>query len=423
MLQVIQNTNMEKTENTIKSTNKDQKSFQLEKEEMEKREKALLNILEDMEREKIKSRQMAKDLKKYQLAVENASDQIVITDREGKIIYANKATEGITGYASKDIVGKKAGSPEIWGGLMDNEFYQNFWKTILTDKQIFEGEIRNRKADGREYIAEIKVSPILDENNEVIFFVGIERDITKSKEVDRMKTEFISLASHQLRTPLSGMKWLGEILLNGEAGKLNENQQDVVKKIYTSNERMIKLVTSLLNVSRIESGRIIIEPEPTQLSDLVEEILSELKPKISEKQINIVTSYNPKQEEINVDKKLIGEVYSNLLTNAIKYTPNGGEVKIMISDRANDVITQISDTGYGIPKTDMNKIFDKFYRASNILKKDTDGNGLGMYLVKAIIESSQGKIWIESEENVGTNVWFTLPKKPCRKPKEEITLS
>ncbi|EKD48353.1 MAG: two-component hybrid sensor and regulator, partial [uncultured bacterium] len=370
----------------------------------------------------LKVEEQTKDLKKFKLAVDEASDQIIITDTKGIILYINKAVGSVSGYSAKELIGEKAGSKETWGGEMDKEFYKRLWKTISVKKRQFKGEVVNKRKDGRQYTAELIISPILDDNGEIMFFVGIERDITKAKEVDRMKDEFISLASHQLRTPLSGIKWFSVMLQKGDAGKLTEKQQQFVDNIVISNERMIALVNSLLNVTRIESGRIIIEPKPTNLTELVKEILSNLKQKVEQKNIKLIISANENLPEINIDPKLIGEVYSNLLTNAIKYTPEEGEISVFISSKEDEVITKISDSGYGIPKNEQDKMFKKFFRGTNIVKKDTTGSGLGMYLVKAIVETSGGKIRFESEEGKGTTFWFSLPKRGSKAKKGEVTI-
>lgn len=390
---------------------------------LDKQKRAVLNILEDVSEEKVKSENLAKDLQKFKLAVENASDHIVITDKDGTILFANPAVNKITGFSNEEIIGQKVGSKENWGGLMKKEVYEELWKTIKVDKKTFTADITNKRKNGEKYIASASIAPVLDANDEVLFFVGIERDITKAKEVDRMKTEFISLASHQLRTPLSAMRWFSEMLLAGDAGELNSEQKDFVNNIYESNQRMIGLVNSLLNISRIESGRIIVDPEPTNLLDLVKSILSELEIRVKEKNINVLTSMNEGIGEINIDPKLIGEVYKNLLTNAIKYSPEGSEITIFISEKDGDVISQVSDTGYGIPKGEQHKMFQKFFRAENAVAHETDGNGLGMYLVKAIVESSGGKIWFESEEGEGTSFWFSLPKAGVESKEGEVHIS
>lgn len=375
--------------------------------------KATLNVLEDVEEEKNKTFSLLKDLEKFKLALDNASDHIVITDSEGVVLYGNKGVPRITGYTLEESLGKKAGV--LWQEPMEQAYYKKLWKTIKNDKKTFESDIKNKRKNGEEYEAHITISPVLNNKNEVEFFVGIERDITHEKEVDRAKTEFVSLASHQLRTPLSSINWYAEMLLAGDGGKLNEEQISFVNEIYTANQRMVELVNSLLNVSRLELGTFAVEPLPTDIIKIAQEVLSELKPVIISKKLKLVFDYDKNIPIISADPKLIRIVFQNLLSNSVKYTPEKGEVKLLLSQDKKNLLVQVIDSGYGIPKNQQDKIFSKLFRADNVREKDTEGTGLGLYIIKSIVDHAGGKISFESEEDKGTSFFVSLPLNGMKK--------
>ena len=385
------------------------KEINKQKDDLEIRQKAILNILEDVEEEKNVSKNLAKDLEKFKQAVDYTSNHIVITDPEGITLYANHAVEEITGFKISEVLGKKAGNKELWGGLMEKGDYEKMWKIIKTDKKTYIGEVNNRRKNGKDYVALANISPVLDQNGQVVFFVGIERDITKEKEIDKAKTEFVSLASHQLRTPLSAINWYTEMLLAGDAGKINKEQKNFLGEIYNGNKRMVDLVNALLNVSRIDLGTFAIEPKPSDLKEISDIVIAELLPDIKVKKIKIKKEYDATIPILNVDPNLTKILFQNLLSNAVKYTPEKGSISLLTKKQDKDILITVTDTGYGIPKESQAKIFTKLYRADNVREKDANGTGLGLYLVKAIAESSGGKIWFESEENKGTTFYVTIP--------------
>lgn len=374
---------------------------------------ATLNILEDIQEEKNKTTLLAKDLEKFKLALDNASDHVAITDSEGIVLYGNKGLERITGYKLSEVIGKKAGL--LWKIPMPHEYYERLWKTIKIEKRIFDGEIKNKRKNGEIYDAKITISPVLNDQKEIEFFVAIERDITHEKMVDQAKTEFVSLASHQLRTPLSSVNWYAEMLLAGDGGKLNDEQTTFVKEIYTGNQRMVDLVNSLLNVSRLELGTFAVEPEPTDVVAMVKDVFKEMQPSVLEKKIKTNFEYSQDIPIIQADPKLFRIVFQNLLSNAIKYTPDSGQVTLKLGRDKKNLLVEVSDTGYGIPKGDQSRIFQKLFRAENVRERDTEGTGLGLYIIKSIIDHAGGKINFKSEENKGTTFYLEIPLSGMKK--------
>ncbi|MES2930460.1 MAG: GAF domain-containing sensor histidine kinase [Patescibacteria group bacterium] len=231
-------------------------------------------------------------------------------------------------------------------------------------------------------------------------------------EVDKMKSEFVSLASHQLNTPLSTINWFVDLLTTDEKEALSPEQKKYVTGIGEASTRMVDLVDALLNVSRIEMGTFAVAPVPVRLDEVAESLLSELDHQIKEKKLFVTKDFDPGIPPIPADPSLIRIVFQNLLTNAIKYNIDGGKLDIRIIQKPeykDMVYCEIADTGLGVPKKDQSRIFQKLFRADNAKMKITDGNGLGLYIVKSIIESAGGKIWFASEENKGTIFSFVLP--------------
>lgn len=248
----------------------------------------------------------------------------------------------------------------------------------------------------------------------------LEKELAQQREIDRAKSEFVSLASHQLRTPLTTINWYSEMLLSGDAGKITEKQKEYLKEVYLGSQRMNDLVNALLNVSRIEMGTFLVESVPTDVIEIADSVLDELKVTIDEKNLKVSESHD-QFPKIPVDPKIIRIVYQNILDNAVRYTPGGGKITLKHTlvkkgttlnkhpVSRDCVLITVADTGYGIPKNQQAHVFEKLFRADNVREKDTKGTGLGLYIVKAIIDYSGGEIWFKSVENKGTTFFVTLP--------------
>jgi PAS domain S-box-containing protein len=365
---------------------------------------------------------------KHDALLLSIGDGVIATDANGNVNYINTAAQQLFNLTEQDAIGKNY--DQLWSvenedkskvDTVDRPIYKALHDGVSSSVSSFYYARTTTAGEQIRFAVSTNVSPV-KMDSQTIGSVAVFRDITHERQVDRMKTEFISLASHQLRTPLSAIKWFSEMLLNGDAGELSTEQTDFAKNISDSTNRMVELVNSLLNISRIESGRMIIDPRPTDLKELIGGIVTDLKAKTEERQQTLIISVHSDLPKINLDPRLIGQVYLNLLTNAVKYTPKNGEISVMVSKKGDDVISQVTDNGYGIPKAQQSRVFEKFFRAENVAKFETDGTGLGLYLIKAVVESSGGKIWFESEEGKGTSFWFTLPLSGMKAKEGEVTL-
>lgn len=235
-------------------------------------------------------------------------------------------------------------------------------------------------------------------------------ELKRAKEIDRLKSEFISTAAHQLRTPLSAVKWTLKMLVDGDFGTLNSEQKTFLMQGYQSNERMIDLVNDLLDVARIEEGRFGFNFSFIQLEDLIDNIVQDFTHRIEEKKIKFkFIKPDEKLPKVRVDPSRIRLVIQNLIDNAIKYTPEVGEVTVLIKYSKLNIEFSVKDSGIGIPANQINRLFTKFFRSDNALKMQTEGSGLGLFIVKNIVEKHGGKIWVESKENKGSTFAFSLP--------------
>lgn len=230
--------------------------------------------------------------------------------------------------------------------------------------------------------------------------------------IENITSDFVSLASHQLRTPLSAIKWNTEILINQKGGRLSPGQLKYLREIYRSNERAISLVNDLLDVSRIQEGQIHLELRLTKVEEVVEEVISELSPEIKAKRISInFEIINGPLPKVETDREKLKRILSNLLSNAIRYTLPPGRVRITLKRELKFLKIEIADSGIGISEADQPKVFEKFFRSPKALKFSPDGTGLGLFIVKSLTQALGGKIGFESEEGKGTKFYVTLPLK------------
>ena len=347
--------------------------------------------------------------------IESLNDGILMYDFEKNIVLMNSSAVKYVGFKNEAI-----NLNAVYGLFKECEISEKIDLSLKTGK-IFRFE--NVKLN--DYYFEIFIIPVKDVSGKIVGGAIILRDVTSLKKIDIMKTEFVSVASHQLRTPLTAIKLFTGMLMNGEVGKLNPHQAEYLDNIYESTERMVRLVNDLLNVTRIESGRLRVAPEPTILKDFVNAVINEAKPLADNKNVKINFIFDNDLTKIPLDQNLMRQVVYNLLVNAIRYSKaNGGKIVIEVKRSSKDLfLVKVKDNGIGIPKETQKRIFEKFFRADNAIKLVTEGTGLGLYVSKMIVESSGGKIWFESKKNKGSCFFIEIPVKGMKEREGERGLA
>ena len=238
----------------------------------------------------------------------------------------------------------------------------------------------------------------------------LKNEIEKLKKINENKSDIISITSHQLRTSLSALKWILKMFIDEDVGKLTNEQSELIKKAYNSNERMLAIVNDLLVLSHAEDTSISYNFEKIDISNLVEQILFEFHEELNKKKVELIfLKPETTLPLINCDKEMMRVVIQNLIENSIKYSNINGKVFVSIKQKENEVQISVHDTGIGINNKDKDSIFKKFFRAENAVEKDTIGSGLGLFTTKNIIEKHNGKIWFENNEKEGTTFSITLP--------------
>jgi signal transduction histidine kinase len=362
---------------------------------------ALLNILEDTEEAR---KDAVREKNKTMEMIENLTDGILLLNNKNEIEIISPLVVDFFKKDKEEIVGKNIVD------LFNSEELKNFGELLVDFK---------RKKINRVVKKEISIGKRMDIEVTTVFLgEGVEEggiliilhDVTRDKLVERMKTEFVSISAHQLRTPLSAIKWTLRMVLDGDTGELNSEQKDLLEKTYISNERMISLINDLLNVSRIEEGRFLYRQALASIEEIISTVIESSQELLKMKKMKLIFN-KPKEilPQVNVDKEKMELAVQNLLENAVKYTPEGGEIDISLKRDDKNIIFEIKDTGVGIPDDQNERIFTKFFRGDNVIRMETEGSGLGLYTTKNIIEAHKGKIWFDSKEGEGTTFTFTLP--------------
>ncbi len=366
--------------------------------EMEQTQTALLNLAEDADES---LHEAEKEKEKTEAIIKSFVDGLFFFDPEKNLSLANPKAEDMFDVKSRDIVGRSTKELRTFPTL------KPLINLVGRDiKNIFREEI----SVGENIYFEVTTIPIKHEKRDIGTLINVH-DITREKSIEKIKSEFVSVAAHQLRTPLAGIKWtLQTILEEGETENVPEEIIEFIKRAYEANDRMVNLVNDLLNVTRIEEGRYVYEPEVTDLMEVINPIVEDYKNHIEKKGLRFEFK-KPEKElpKVKIDKEKIGIVVQNFLDNAMKYTKEG-KVTLEIRYSEGKIKISVTDTGVGIPEDQQKRLFNKFFRAANVQRMDTEGSGLGLFIAKNIVDAHKGKIGFVSKPGKGTSFYFTLPE-------------
>jgi len=351
--------------------------------------------------------------------IRSIDDPAIAYSQNFEVILVNPALEKLTNLKKEELIGKII-TPEMANNqkfsLLVKIIFPSLAPAVLEQQlDTYPQKVKVKFFEPQELTLEIVTTKVIDEKGKVYGFLKVIHNLTREENLRKIQSDFITIAAHQLRTPLSGLNWILDVLSQNETGPLNETQKDLLEKAKAALSESIETVEDLLNAAQIEEGKFGFEFSLNDLEKIIETTLVKFEPIAEKNNIKLIFyRLKPPLNPIVIDPLRIKLVMEILIDNAIKYNVLNGEVRIkleVLKDRP-FVMVSVEDTGIGISEEEKEKVFTKFFRSQKVVKKETLGTGLGLYLAKNIIERHGGKIWFKSEENRGTTFYFTLPLDP-----------
>ncbi len=350
-----------------------------------------------------------RDRNQSQAILSSLAEGIVMRDSENRIILVNPAAEELLDLKTEDVLGKDA---DNYLGIKKKDIEE-------VERKEASGEVVapvNRKVGDR--VLSINVRPIKTADGQRLGTVCAIRDVTEFARVDQMKTEFVSTVSHELRTPLTSIKGYVDLVVDGEAGEINETQRGFLGIVQSNTDRLVGLINDLLDISRIEAGGLQLNITTVPLDQVIREVAVSLHNQIEEKELSLELALPQEPIQVRADRARITQVLTNLLSNAYKFTPEGGKISVSAKVTDSQVQVEVADTGTGISAQNQKRLFTKFFRVDSSTTQEVGGSGLGLTITKSIVEMHGGKIWVESEIGKGSTFSFTLPAvAPVERPR------
>jgi PAS domain S-box-containing protein len=353
-------------------------------------------------------RQVEASGRKLALFAERAPIAVLELEPDGTVVEVNHAAEILFGYAAAELVGgpmKKLVLPK---------FHQDFdrtWQQLASSRESVAGlKIRNPRRDGAEIICEWTVTPLVNFQKEVIAVIAQGRDITAQLEAERMKKEFTSTLSHELRTPLTSIIGSLQLINSGVMGEVDKEVAELTQVAERNGQRLLDLINDILDIEKIESGKLALAPEVIALDDLVRESMVLNKGFGERFKVRFEAHGEVSGSRVHADRKRLLQVMTNLLSNAVKFSPEGGVVEISAADVGPNVRVSVHDRGGGIPDGFRGRIFGRFTQADSTAARQKGGTGLGLAICKRLVELMHGRIGFDDRPGGGTTFWFELPR-------------
>jgi len=351
-----------------------------------------------------KYRKTLGDKEKTEAVIRSIAEGLLVVDSAGRVIMMNPAAEKLLGVSKKNQLGR---------GLAENLKEEQLVSLVKggqgkeEDKEI---ELIS-KDDETKKVLRASSAVIEDENGETVGMVSVLSDITKQKELDQLKANFIANVSHEIRSPLVATEKAISLVLSKSAGELSENQEQFIGIAARNLKRLSNIINDLLDLSKLEAGKMDLKREPVSLETVISDAVDGLEVWAKTKSISIEKRIQANLPQLNIDTGKITQVFNNLIGNAIKFTPNDGKITVEAILREGNKVVEVSvhDTGIGIDENDLHKVFDKFYQSGERVATDVSGTGIGLSIAKEIVELHSGKIWAESEKGRGARFTFILP--------------
>jgi len=375
-----------------------EEQIKLRTKDIEESRAALLNMLEDTEEARARAEEA---MVKTETIFSNFLDGLIVFNPNGQLELINARAEKFLGIKKDDYVGK------TFPILRKDKRLKSLLEIVGDSMQ---SVFRKEFVANSDLILEV-TSTFISIDERKLSFLIILHDISRERVIEDLKNQFVSVAAHQLRTPLSIIKWGLGMFLAGDIGKITKDQTVLLDKTYQTNERMIKLVNDLLNVSKIEEGRYLYQPKIVDMQELVQQVYDSSKEVAQRKKVEFKLNIKKSEKEkiVKIDIEKMGLAIKNIIDNAITYTLPGGKIEINLSRTGDKIDLVIKDTGVGIPEKQQERVFSKFFRAANVVKLETDGTGLGLFITRNVVEAHGGKISFKSKEGHGTTFFITLP--------------